>query len=143
MRAAKTLISVGQTLLDLLNATPPTPCAAWSTIAPSYKRFVSWSVRRKIVSRRSFIFSGSVFLRELINVGGSHQLERDFGETRHFLALGERDRGLQAADALTGRVLEHRDVEVARLHCHQRILAGVDSADDDIVHADAGRLHRL
>src|SRR5262245_46310592 len=115
MRAAKTLISVGQTLLDLSNATPPTPCAARFAITPPhYKRFVSWSVRRKIVSRRSCIFSGSVFLQELINVGGSHQLERDFGETRHFLALGERDRGLQPADALTGRVLEHGDVEVAR-----------------------------
>ena len=59
------------------------------------------------------------------------------------LAAGQPQRGVERARTLAGRVLEHGHVQLAGLHRDQRVLRGVDAADDHVVHRDAGSLDRL
>ena len=51
-----------------------------------------------------------------------------------FSPLASFMRGIDRAAALAGSVLEHGDVEIAGLHVGERVLRGVDAADDDVLH---------
>src|SRR5271169_239281 len=85
----------------------------------------------------------SVLLHKVAHVGWRHQLERNVGLLVDGLAGGERESGVDGALALSGGVLEHRDLQIARLHRGERVLRRVDAADDRLLGVDAGRFHRL
>src|ERR1700722_16620568 len=87
--------------------------------------------------------AGSVLLGEVGPVGRPHQLELDIDFLVYALAGRELERGVDRALALTGGVLEHRDLEVARFHRGQGVLRRVDAADDRLFRIDARRLQRL
>src|SRR5271166_2505373 len=87
--------------------------------------------------------SRSVLLHELVHVGRGHQLEGNVDLLVDRLAGGERERRVDRALALAGGVLEHGDLEVARLHRGERVLRRIDAADDRRLGVHAGRLHRL
>src|ERR1700722_13202137 len=70
----------------------------------------------------------SVLLHEVAHVGRRHQLERNVGLLVDGLARGERESRIDRALALSGRVLEHGDLQIARLHRGERVLSRVDAA---------------
>ena len=77
------------------------------------------------------------FLANWSMLAGRHELEGNVDLLVDLLARGERQRRIDRALALAGGVLEHGDLEIARLHRGERILRGVDAADDRLLGVDA------
>src|SRR6267142_7046747 len=74
----------------------------------------------------------SVLAGVLAEIGRRNQFERDVDELLDRLLLDHLDRRVHCARALTGAVLEHRHLEIARLHRCKRIGGGVDARDHEI-----------
>ena len=85
----------------------------------------------------------SILFQEVADVGRRHQLEGDIDLLVHRFALGKLECCIKRTSTLARRVLEHGRIEIARLHGGQRILRGIDAADDNRLHVDVGRLHGL
>ena len=71
------------------------------------------AIRRALTRRTA---RRSVLLGEVGHIGRRHELERNVDLLVDALAGGELQRRIDRALALAGRVLEHRDLEIARLH---------------------------
>src|SRR5471032_782833 len=72
-----------------------------------------------------------------------HQFERNPDHRFGLLALGQRERGVDGDLALLRGVLEHRDLQVASLHCGEPVLGSIDAGHDRaLVHLLRG-LQRL
>ncbi|ENN84208.1 hypothetical protein RHSP_77195 [Rhizobium freirei PRF 81] len=85
----------------------------------------------------------SVLLDEVLDVCRRHELEGNIDLFVDLIALGELQRGIDRALALTGSILEHGDLQVAGLHGGKRVLRRIDAGDDDLVHWLARSLQRL
>ena len=88
--------------------------------------------RARLGNRRPATVAAVSSWSRIVHVGGRDELERDLDVALDRLALGELQRRVDRALALAGGVLEHGDVELARLHRRQRILGRVDAGDDDL-----------